>query len=1265
MKLLHWCTLSPEGPSNLAAIRFAKLIRISSIRVFPKGSKPFQNCPDIVGETEPESFFLDVYFNAQPINQPSPDSKEKQRAANALVPTTIAYAGGQVDFTVDLGTEYGTRLMIVKGQFDTLSLAIYGHVVSESDQPSQSIEEIANSVPKPAPSVEARTLPSSIDPANSTDPTLLARNLLSLLDDAPPLSLITKLMFCLKPDNDDWDDPDFPYLFVDFEKEIFHNNNISNKVDGDISQDEDEEDGDSGEFNFDFDATLDAMSRLVSDAEPEETLSRFAQVVADNVGSRTNSQAFQVAKLFKLAASQRPSLALALCQAIEPNNVFDAQSFDEDTLLNLLDASANADIARFLNTDTFLTTLTEFQSSTNPVQTTPAKQVAQRLDARLRAWDIFEDALLNTMADFTAATAMLRDIGSGEQSLGSFLASMTGHEDLVTKLAENPTFAKAISGVQTGLLVKGRGSSPVGAMSHDGFIAFVRAFIGVASVLVVWAWSDSLGNDVCRERALGMIRLWQNADGYRDIVNYLLLLRQFTLRLKWITTNDSAPRKSGIFGEQILSDLFEEPQAALNDDLVQTILSLQQPLSYINENDRLSMRKIALVVEDGLPAAIEELTLPSSHPLSHRRIRTLRVSVALVERELTNDALKGDWKVLQTIWNEHSMALVPRLADLLAEVAQDLNGQFLLNSPFLVQQQQSQSNQPVPRVLSQLFSLAEEIIGLLLHLVLVPTQSSSSSSASGGTAPALSLSFPLSSYALRSLIRNLADMFACTDMADTIYSPGTPVCISAQSARQTCLEFIQRATVKGPGGIIIEPARGKSGAEITMNILLKHGLMSSGRDPVYHLLQMFTLIDHVLPESTNSSLANRVKEDNDAEREDAWEVEKEKQKEFWVTEVLPNVLDEAQEFFRQLDVENKVHFLRRLVRLDSKNLVGMAEWMLTEELKLLERCGNTLLSMVDPGLNQADTGTQEVVVLYQIGLYIRLMGHMLQGGSDMLDWCIGVLKTVPQALAHLVTSLEDLLAARVESPHIDKVVEALLLRCDEALEDKENGDKFKFLLVICSLRASQRHRDGFNPGMWMRILTVLKGLSPGAIDLSALRLALGEALAVIQGVDILSPDSSSICLSLLEWIIAQPSDSRLAILCGIKVETLTSFYDTLSIALPQDQASALDNVRSKISVDEDETIVPVNMKVPDTLQLSIQELQDILSPPSAQVMPSTPTRNNTPDALGLIISPPATLLRSPAATGLTKTYLNNDFRELRQATVARQNTSRLPSMHST
>jgi hypothetical protein len=47
-QLLWWGTLTPQGESNLAALRFEKPMRISSIRIFPKDAQPFKEAPDVV-----------------------------------------------------------------------------------------------------------------------------------------------------------------------------------------------------------------------------------------------------------------------------------------------------------------------------------------------------------------------------------------------------------------------------------------------------------------------------------------------------------------------------------------------------------------------------------------------------------------------------------------------------------------------------------------------------------------------------------------------------------------------------------------------------------------------------------------------------------------------------------------------------------------------------------------------------------------------------------------------------------------------------------------------------------------------------------------------------------------------------------------------------------------------------------------------------------------------------------------------------------------
>jgi hypothetical protein len=45
----------------------------------------------------------------------------------------------------------------------------------------------------------------------------------------------------------------------------------------------------------------------------------------------------------------------------------------------------------------------------------------------------------------------------------------------------------------------------------------VRALLGVSSVLGALSWADSVGNDLCRERALAVLVLWQTVDGYREV----------------------------------------------------------------------------------------------------------------------------------------------------------------------------------------------------------------------------------------------------------------------------------------------------------------------------------------------------------------------------------------------------------------------------------------------------------------------------------------------------------------------------------------------------------------------------------------------------------------------------------------------------------------------------------------------------------------------------------------------------------------------------
>jgi hypothetical protein len=102
------------------------------------------------------------------------------------------------------------------------------------------------------PIEHARVNP-ALDVANAADPTSLSRQLLELIPDAPPLPLVVRLMFCLKASNDDWDHPEFPYLYADM--------NIDDE-------------------NIDLEELYERTSRAVPDDISPEDLSGFAGLFA-------------------------------------------------------------------------------------------------------------------------------------------------------------------------------------------------------------------------------------------------------------------------------------------------------------------------------------------------------------------------------------------------------------------------------------------------------------------------------------------------------------------------------------------------------------------------------------------------------------------------------------------------------------------------------------------------------------------------------------------------------------------------------------------------------------------------------------------------------------------------------------------------------------------------------------------------------------------------------------------------------------------------
>ncbi|OCH95901.1 hypothetical protein OBBRIDRAFT_822543 [Obba rivulosa] len=1144
--LLQWATLEPAGPANLAAIRFAEPVRVHSIRVFPNSAQPFAQHPDIVARTEPESFFLDVFFNAHPA--PQPNGGEKPKPTNALVPTRLAYAGAAVEFQVDMGREYGTRLMVVKGDFQCVSMAIYGEVLQEPSG-SPSIY-----VPRTLHPVEPMPLPRSLDPANMRDPSRIARELLNLIPNAPPLPLVIRLMLFLKPSNEDWDLPDFPYLHPDLE--------------GDL-------------HDLGLEKAFRLTTRPVPDDIAREPLLRFAQAVSRALRSKDSNSAYLVAGILCHAAVQHPEMARCLLETLDFEKIFEPSSMDELTLVRLSNAhwflSLIRGIAKDANVD---------------IET---RKVAIDLIARIRGWSVLEDALSNTQSNFIEAVDTLKAIGTDEQALGIWLEAMITHQGIVAALDENPVLPTALPHPPFLLRL------PRVSATHDEFIAFVRAYIGIASVLAVYAWSDSLSDPPCRERILGILRLWQGVDGYREILNHLMLLRQMTLRLEWnidyeasVRNGDSDrifPTRGGLDAEHILFNLAKDPQAILQRNVAKCIMSLRPPLAFITEEERLSMRQAAAVVEDGLSGAIDELLRPVDRPVSLKTLRTLRVAVAVVERELGED--KGEWNVLEDFWEEGSCGIVACLSDIFLTLADEVKTHFGLKPP----------GPAPPDLLPRLFNTCDEVLRLLLRLVPV---------------------YAVPGRTMRSLTVSVTDLFACTDQVDLLYSQTSPTCMAAQETRQTCFEFIR---------MLADPSLpmvgGKLGTEVVLRTLLEHALHPTDCDPAHYLLQSFCLVDYLLPMPDS----------------------KDGQQAVWIQKVIPTLLSELWAFCRALDTDNKAHFVKRLVQLD-RGVVGVGDWLLLQELKQLAQAAQELDDFMQSVQKRA-------LRQYQVSLSLRFLLELADKSSSASEWAIGCMATIHDIANTLAEALRTLYEQHVESPQLTRLVCILA-----SLHPKFNAE-LRITFVLFLLRAVQNieHAPEVSDHCLDLSLTILKTVPSENIDGDRLRQEAGSLLSRISEAATVDPATAQTLVSLMEVIIEKADGCpQLSTLDGLGLLGFKRLCDRLRPALPEDWQQRLDIIQTKFSFEDDISPAIPPTQLPDKVELSLHDLESLMRaniPP-----PSTPPRAALhQDALNLVTFSPPAVFRSPATTGLTKTYLNNDFRQLRQAASARQNTSRLPSMH--
>ena len=686
--------------------------------------------------------------------------------------------------------------------------------------------------------------------------------------------------------------------------------------------------------------------------------------------------------------------------------------------------------------------------------------------------------------------------------------------------------------------------------------------------------------------------------------------------------DDDTPTRSGLQAEHILYDLTRDPRAFLSPHLIKCLLQLQPGFSVINDTERDTLRALALLVDDGVSAALEELVRTPTRPVSAEALRTLRVATVLLAHELeTGDPGTGEWAALNALWEQNSHGLSLHLLTALDALAADAHARFSLIPPPSLS-----SHAP----LGCLLAGANELLRVLSHLI---------------------PSHPLPTRAVNGLVDATADLFACADGVDTLNSAENARI--AQVLRGSCIDIVRA----------LDP-------ELVLRALLRRGTDLAGasvaaQDPVRQAHYALSLVDLVLPQESDTPQRDNVRH------------------------ALPRILPELAAFFRALDVDGRAHLVRRLAELDG-GVLGIAEWLVLGELRALCAALRVLAVETPPDL--------WTVKAHQVVVALRLLHDLMHGMAPEARRIVAFVGSEAEPAGLLVMALNLLLANRAASQEQVELAQVLVQSCrGDGIFGANGPDRsLCFALGLIFLRAVQHVSLTLTPISYA--LEALRQVPVRIIEPDRLSTEMGEALLVLASST--SPSSSSspppdslgteapAILSLLEWLVEQSHAGlpQLATLRGISTDTFAQLCDALARALPPERRTALEHVRLHLHTAHEEDAA---LRSLHTLPLPMADVRialgELLRPGSDAANAASaaaglagsgegeggrqlPNRAVTPPhARGVLsmvtVSPPTALLRSPAVTGLTKTYTANDFRSLRQTPSARQNTSRLPSTH--
>ena len=506
-----------------------------------------------------------------------------------------------------------------------------------------------------------------------------------------------------------------------------------------------------------------------------------------------------------------------------------------------------------------------------------------------------------------------------------------------------------------------------------------------------------------------------------------------------------------------------------------------------------------------------------------------------------------------------------------------------------------------------LFKSCDDLLRLIQQLLLLPA-------------------YPVSQRHLTTLVTTIADVFICSDSADMTFAQSSEACTAAHVARQTCINVMVMLS-----STPVEGGKPYATAINSLKALLRHASEPGEHDAAHHMMQTFWLFDHALP------MQKMEVDGSDSVP--------------WTRQVIPHLFEVLQAFYRLQEADNKSHLIKRFMALDNDD-VGIAEWFLLEEITSLRKSLFELKSTYET--------LRRSLLHWRITSSLKVLASLVESSSSASAWTTAVLaQNDGETGIALTICLGEIIEQQLYYTSLSVIGTSLCAHLSDFPPD------LRRILFLILLRIAR----GGVVLAFIHLATLLSNDVKFSFHEHQILRELGYALESLsneiqQGRSLPTGVAESVNIVLSRLIADLPIANKVT-LDTLRQDSFEGVIQWLSDNVsPND---ALESIKFKITAASTTNTPYTHLPAMDlqAVTFSLIEWENLLSP--LPPVPSTPKRRSpaqTAEVLGLVtISPPNALLRSPEVKGLTKTYANNDFRQLRQSTTTRQNTSRLPSTH--